>query len=55
MRSSCQRKKRARRLLLVACGAAVLAVLFYCVPWWVFLIIGIVSLLLALYRFLSDV
>ena len=54
MRCSCQRKNRARRLLAVSFGAAVLALLFYCVPWWVFLMIGVIALALAGWRLLSD-
>ena len=33
--------------MLVAVGAAATALVFYCVPWWVFLLIGIVSLMAA--------
>ena len=33
--------------MLVAIGAGAAALLFYCVPWWVFLLIGIASLLAA--------
>ena len=47
MRGICERKRKAKRLLLCAIGAAVTALVFYCVPWWVFLIVGIVSLLAA--------
>ena len=54
MRCSCQRKNKAKRLFIIALTAAVLAVLFYCVPWWVFLMIGVASLLLAIWRILSD-
>ena len=54
MRCSCQRKVKAKRLFAVALGAAVLAVLFYCVPWWVFLIVGIVSLLAAGWMLLRE-
>ncbi len=54
MRCSCERKRRARRLIAVACGAVALALLFYCVPWWVFLLIGVIALLLAGWKLLSD-
>ena len=54
MRCSCQRKIKAKRLCAVALGAAVLAVLFYCVPWWVFLIVGVLALVLAGWRLLTD-
>lgn len=54
MRCSCERKRRARRLVAVACGAVALALLFYCVPWWVFLLIGVIALLLAGWKLLSD-
>lgn len=54
MRRVCERKQRAKRLLLVAVAAGLGALLFYCVPWWVFLIIGIVSLLLAAWKLFSD-
>ena len=47
MRGVCERKRKARRLLSAALGAAVTALVFYCVPWWVFLIAGIVFLLAA--------
>ena len=33
--------------MLVAIGAAVAALIFYCVPWWVFLLIGVASLIAA--------
>ena len=54
MRCSCERKRRARRLLAVAFASAVLALLLYCVPWWIFLGIGILALLLAGWKLLSD-
>ncbi len=54
MRCSCQQKNKVKRMLAIALGAAVLAVLFYCVPWWVFLIIGVLALALAGWRLLSD-
>lgn len=54
MRRTCERKQRAKRLFLVAIGAALVALVFYCVPWWVFLIIGIVSLLAAGCMLLRD-
>jgi hypothetical protein len=47
MRKLCERKCRARRLLYVAIGMGAAALVFYCVPWWVFLLIGVVSLLAA--------
>ena len=47
MRRQCERKSKAKRLLLVAIGAGVAALIFYCVPWWAFLLIGVVSLLAA--------
>ena len=54
MRKNCERKNRARRLMLAAFGAALLALVFYCVPWWVFLTIGIVSLLAAGWMLLRE-
>lgn len=54
MRRLCERKRRIRRLIAVACGAAALALLFYCVPWWVFVIIALLSLTLACWKILSD-
>ncbi len=54
MHRGCERKKRVRRLLLVACGAACMALLLYCVPWWVFLVIGIAALMLAGWKLFSD-
>ena len=53
MRRLCERKRRIRRLIAVACGAAALALLFYCVPWWVFMLIGVIALLLAGWKLLS--
>ena len=47
MRKRCERNGKARRLLLAAIGAGAAALIFYCVPWWVFLLIGVVSLLAA--------
>ena len=47
MRRTCEGKRRAKRLFLAAIGAGVAAVVFYCVPWWVFLLIGIALLLTA--------
>lgn len=47
MRRRCERSMKARRLLLAAIGAGVAALIFYCVPWWVFLLIGVVSLIAA--------
>ena len=47
MRRICEQKQRARRLFAAAFGAAIAAVVFYCVPWWVFLLIGIALLIAA--------
>ena len=47
MRRQCERKCRAKRLLIIAIAAGATALIFYCVPWWVFLMIGVVSLLAA--------
>lgn len=54
MRRTCERKKRVKRLLLVACGGACAALILYCVPKWVFLVIAAASLLLAGWRLFSD-
>ena len=54
MRLTCERKRKAKRLLLVACSAAMLALLFYCVPWGVFVIIALLSRTLACWKILSD-
>ncbi len=54
MRKTCERKRKAKRLLLVAVGAACAALVLYCVPWWIFLLIGVASLLLAGWKLLSD-
>ena len=54
MRKRCERRCRARRLMLVAIGAAVAALIFYCVPWWVFLVIGVISLLAAGWMLLRE-
>ena len=54
MRRRCERRCRARRLMLAAIGAAVAALIFYCVPWWVFLVIGVVSLLAAGFLLLRE-
>ncbi len=40
--------------MLVAIGAGVTALIFYCVPWWVFLLIGVVSLLAAGWMLLRE-
>jgi hypothetical protein len=32
-------------MLLVALGAGAAALFLYCVPWWIFLIIGIAALI----------
>lgn len=40
--------------MLVSICAAAAALVFYCVPWWVFLIIGIVSLLAAGFLLLRE-
>ena len=45
---------KARRLLLAAIGAGVAALIFYCVPWWVFLVIGVISLLAAGWMLLRE-
>lgn len=47
MRRRCERSARARRMLVVAFGAGIAALIFYCVPWWVFLLIGVAALLAA--------
>lgn len=47
MRGICKEKRAAKRLMLLSVGAAIAAVIFYCVPWWIFLAIGVVSLLAA--------
>ena len=54
MRRKCEQRGKARRLMLAAFGAALLALIFYCVPWWVFLVIGILSLLGAGWMLLRD-
>lgn len=40
--------------MLIAIGAGVTALIFYCVPWWVFLLIGVVSLLAAGWMLLRE-
>ncbi len=40
--------------MLVAIGAAAAALIFYCVPWWVFLVIGVISLLAAGWMLLRE-
>ncbi|MBR0508230.1 MAG: hypothetical protein IJJ86_06430 [Clostridia bacterium] len=47
MRRTCDRNRGAKRLLFVALGAGAAALFLYCVPWWIFLLIGIVSLIAA--------
>ena len=54
MRRRCERNCRARRLMLVSICAAVTALVFYCVPWWVFLLIGVISLLAAGWMLLRE-
>ena len=54
MRRRCERNKRVRLLLAIACGAACMALLLYCVPWWIFLVIGIAALLLAGWKLFSN-
>lgn len=54
MRRNCGQRGKARRLLLAAFGAGVLALIFYCVPWWVFLLIGTASLLGAGWMLLRE-
>ncbi len=54
MRGICERKNRTRRLLLISIGAALCALFLYCVPWWVFLLIGVVSLLTAGWTLLRE-
>ena len=54
MRRTCEQKRRIRRLLLVAACGACIALLLYCVPKWVFLVIAGASLLLAGWRLLAD-
>ena len=53
-RRCCERKRRAKRLLLTAIGAVLVALFLYCVPWWVFLLIGGVSLLAAGWMLVCD-
>lgn len=45
MRRNCGQKQSARRLFGAAIGAGAAALVFYCVPWWVFLLIAIALLL----------
>ena len=47
MRRKCGQNGKAKRLILVAFGAGIAALIFYCVPWWVFLLIGVAALLAA--------
>ena len=47
MRRRCERSARARRMLFVAFGAGIAALIFYCVPWWMFLLVGVAALLAA--------
>lgn len=47
MRRRCERNGRVKRMLAIAFGAGIAALIFYCVPWWVFLLIGIAALLTA--------
>ena len=54
MRRTCEQKRRIKRLLLVACAGACAALLLYCVPKWVFLVIAGGSLLLAGWRLFAD-
>lgn len=54
MRRRCERKCKARRLMLISIGAAAAALIFYCVPWWVFLLIGTASLLAAGWMLLRE-
>ena len=54
MRKRCERNVRAKRMLLLAFGAAVAALIFYCVPWWVFFAVAVVSLIAAGYLFLRQ-
>ena len=54
MRRTCERNRRVKRLLLVACGGAVAALVLYCVPWWVFLIVAIAAAFAAVWKLLSD-
>ena len=41
-------------MLFVAFGAGTAALIFYCVPWWVFLVIGVISLLAAGWMLLRE-
>ncbi|MBQ5991206.1 MAG: hypothetical protein IJL62_01505 [Clostridia bacterium] len=54
MRKNCERRGKARGLMLAAFAAGILALVFYCVPWWVFLIVGVVSLLGAGWMLLRE-
>ncbi len=54
MRRRCERNAGARRMLLIAFGASVAALIFYCVPWWVFFAVAVASLLAAGYLFLRQ-
>ena len=47
MRRTCERNRKAKRMLLVALGAGAAALFLYCVPWWIFLLIGIAALIAA--------
>lgn len=40
--------------MLISFGAALAALVFYCVPWWVFLLVGVVSLLAAGWMLLRE-
>ena len=54
MRRMCERKRKAKRLLLTAIIAVMFALFLYCVPWWVFLLVGGVALLAAGWMLFCD-
>lgn len=53
-RRCCERKRRIKRLLITTIGAVLAALFLYCVPWWVFLLIGGVSLIAAGFLLFCD-
>ena len=54
MHRTCEQRRKMKRLLLIACAAACAALILYCVPKWVFLVIAAVTLLAAGWRLLSN-
>lgn len=54
MRKSCKQRNKAKRILLVACAGACAALILYCVPKWIFLVVAAASLMLAGWRLLSN-